>query len=399
MAGIFIDPAESFSKALGQGLSTIKSFRDEERMDQDRAFEKSMKLEAQRQAQEQLNLLIGKDKREQAVFDEDMTPERVALRSRKAVADVNLAEADALDKSILASRRGEMIDTDIQTAKSNARANLISAGASSRNAATNAAELGLRTRMYNDERADRVAANQLRIGFQAISAAGRDPTPDNMRALMGNKVAGSALIKLASNAFNAPVLEEIMQNPFGNWINDGKKLAVALRFARDTEVVNATAKAQGFNPTRTTVTNIRGATVKDSQGRPQQVVQLTLRGPDARTGKTKTYTGYAQPSRLFETGAVAANVFKGIMTDPVAKGRVAQMFEQTNPDAFYKILNYEASRIEKELKTPTDSRVVSGEIPVEAYNAALQKRLAALENGDPNLTSDVVFKYMGRMGS
>jgi len=106
-----IDPAQSFSNALGQGLGIMKSYRDETRLDEDRAFEKSMKLETQRQAQEQLNLLIKGDKREQMRFDEDMTPERVALRGRKAVADVNLTEAQATDAGILASKRGKMIDT------------------------------------------------------------------------------------------------------------------------------------------------------------------------------------------------------------------------------------------------------------------------------------------------
>jgi hypothetical protein len=30
---------------------------------------------------------------------------------------------------------------------------------------------------------------------------------------------------------------------------------------------------------------------------------------------------------------------------------------------------------------------------------AAQRRLDALENGDPNITADTVFKYMGRIGS
>jgi len=372
-----IDPAQSFSNALGQGLGIMKSYRDETRLDEDRAFEKSMKLETQRQAQEQLNLLIKGDKREQMRFDEDMTPERVALRGRKAVADVNLTEAQATDAGILASKRGKMIDGRM-------------------NAVTSRGELGLRTRAYNDERADLIASKALQEAWKFVGAAGKDPTPESMRSLMGNKIAGSQLIKLASKAYDAPVLEEIMQNPFGNWINDGKKLGVALRFARDTEVVNATVKAQGFDPKTTRATRFRGATQKDANGRPMQMVEVTLSGKDLKTGKNKTFTGLVKPETLFESGAVAANVFRGINNDPMLRGRVAQMYQATNEDSFYKILGYEASRLEKLIKNP---QLGNKKYTEEQIIASAQNRLAALERGDPQITADTVFRYMGRIGS
>jgi hypothetical protein len=394
-----IDPAQSFSNALGQGLGIMKSYRDEARLDEDRSFEKSMKLETQRQAQEQLNLLIKGDKREQMKFDEDMTPERVALRGRKAVADVNLTEAQATDAGILASKRGKMIDTDIEVAKGNLDVNRYQAQTGRMNAVTSRGELGLRTRAYNDERADLIANKALQAGWQSISAAAKNPTAENMRSLMGNKIAGSALIKLASKAYDAPILEEIMQNPFGNWINDGKKLGVALRFARETEVVNATVKAQGFDPKTTRATRFRGATQKDANGRPMQMVEVTLSGKDLKTGKNKTFTGFVKPETLFESGAVAANVFKGINNDPILKGRLAQMYQATNEDKFYKILNYEATRLEKEIKKPSHPDVLSGKLAEDEYIKAAQRRLAALENGDPEITANTVFRYMGRMGS
>jgi len=391
-----IDPAQSFSNALGQGLGIMKSYRDETRLDEDRAFEKSMKLETQRQAQEQLNLLIKGDKREQMRFDEDMTPERVALRGRKAVADVNLTEAQATDAGILASKRGKMIDTDIKVALGNLDVNRYQAQTGRMNAVTSRGELGLRTRAYNDERADLIASKALQEAWKFVGAAGKDPTPESMRSLMGNKIAGSQLIKLASKAYDAPVLEEIMQNPFGNWINDGKKLGVALRFARDTEVVNATVKAQGFDPKTTRATRFRGATQKDANGRPMQMVEVTLSGKDLKTGKNKTFTGLVKPETLFESGAVAANVFRGINNDPMLRGRVAQMYQATNEDSFYKILGYEASRLEKLIKNP---QLGNKKYTEEQIIASAQNRLAALERGDPQITADTVFRYMGRIGS
>jgi hypothetical protein len=392
-----VDPAQSFSNALGQGLGIMKSYRDEARQDEDRAFEKSMKLETQRQAQEQLKLLIKDDVRKQGVYDEDMAPDRVALRGRQLLGTVNKTEAEARDSGILADNRKRMIDTDIEVAKGNLDVNRYQARTGRMNANTSAGELGLRTRMYNDERSDLIANRALQEAWKFVGAAGKNPTPESMRSLMGNKIAGSQLIKLASKAYDAPVLEEIMQNPFGNWINDGKKLGVALRFARDTEVVNATVKAQGFDPRTTKATRFRGATQKDANGRPMQMVEVTLSGKDLKTGKNKTFTGLVKPETLFESGAVAANVFRGINNDPMLRGRVVQMYQATNEDSFYKILGYEASRLEKLIKNPQS--LVTKDITEEQIIASAQKRLAALESGDPQITADTVFRYMGRIGS
>lgn len=392
------DPAQSFSNALGQGLGIMKSYRDEARLDEDRSFEKSMKLETQRQAQEQLKLMIKDDARKQGVYDEDMNPERVALRGRQLLGTVNKTEAEARDAGVLADNRKRMIDTDIKVAEGNLGVQQYNARTSRMNANTSAGELGLRTQIYRDEREEKIANNALKNVWKFVGATASNPSPENMRSLMGNKIAGSAIVKLASRAYDAPVLEEIMQNPFGDWINNGKKLGVALRFARDTEVVNATVKAQGFDPKTTRATRFRGATQKDANGRPVQMVEVTLSGKDLRTGKNKTFTGFVKPEILFESGAVAANVFKGINSDPKLRGRLAQMYQATNEADFYKILNYEATRLEKLIKNPPKN-LVTKDLTEEDISAAYQRRLTALENGDPEVTANTVFKYMGRMGS
>lgn len=168
-----IDPAQSFSNALGQGLGIMKSYRDEARLDEDRSFEKSMKLETQRQAQEQLKLLIKDDVRKQGVYDEDMSPDRVALRGRQLLGTVNKTEAEARDAGVLADNRKRMIDTDIKVAEGNLGVNQYNARTSRMNANTSAGELGLRTRAYNDERADLIANKALQAGWQSISAAAK----------------------------------------------------------------------------------------------------------------------------------------------------------------------------------------------------------------------------------
>jgi hypothetical protein len=390
-----IDPAQSFSNALGQGLGIMKSYRDEARQDEDRSFEKSMKLETQRQAQEQLKLMVEDGKRKQGLYDEDMTPDRIANRSRVSAASALLTEAQAKDAGILADNRQDTIDTDKKVALGGLAVQQTNAGSQRMNAITSRGELSLRTRMYNDELEDKIANRALQDVWKFVGTTGKNPTPENMRSLMGNNIAGSALIKLASKAYDSPILEEIMQNPYGDWMNSGKKLGVALRFARDTEVINATVKAQGFKPSKTKATKFQAVPKKGPNG--QTMIAVTLSGPDARTGKNKTFTGLVKPETLFESGAVAANVFRGINNDPMLRGRMVQMYQATNEDRYYKILGYEANRLEKLIKNPQS--LVTKNITEEQIVASAQKRLAALESGDPNITADTVFKYMGRIGS
>jgi hypothetical protein len=392
-----IDPAQSFSNALGQGLGIIKSYRDEARLDEDRSFEKSMKLETQRQAQEQLKLMIKDDVRKQGVYDEDMTPDRVALRGRQLLGTVNKTEAEARDAGILADNRQDIIDTDKKVALGGLAVQQTNAASQRMNAITSRGELGLRSQIYRDEREERIANNAIKNVFKFIGTSGRDPTPENMRSLMGDKIAASALIKMASKAYDSPVLEEIMQNPFGDWMKSGQKLGVALRFARDTEVVNATVKAQGFNPSKTKATNFQAVPQKGADGKTRQMIAVTLSGPDARTGKNKTFTGFVKPETLFESGAVAANVFRGINNDPMLRGRMVQMYQATEEDKYYKILGHEAARLDKIIKDPKP--LVTKTLSAKDIKEAAQRRLDALENGDPNITADTVFKYMGRIGS
>jgi|APGre2960657404_1045060.scaffolds.fasta_scaffold32808_2 hypothetical protein len=395
-----IDPAQSFSNALGQGLGIMKSYRDEARQDEDRSFEKSMKLETQRQAQEQLKLLIKDDGRKQGLYDEDMTPDRIANRNRVSAASADLTEAQAKDAGILAANRQDTIDTDKKVALGTLAVNQTNAGSQRMNAITSRGEFGLRSQMYRDEQEEKIANRALQDVWKVIGTNGRNPTPENMRSLMGNKIAGSALIKMASKAYDSPILEEIMQNPFGDWMKSGQKLGVALRFARDTEVVNATVKAQGFNPSKTRATKFQAVPQKGADGKTRQMIAVTLSGPDARTGKNKTFTGFVKPETLFESGAVAANVFRGINNDPVLRGRMVQMYQATQEDKYYKILGHEAARLEKLIKDPPQNLVDAKKgVTKTTLSQAYQRRLTALENGDLDITTDTVFKYMGRIGS
>ena len=64
-----IDPAQSFSNALGQGLGIMKSYRDEARQDEDRAFAKQTALAQEKRLDTSLQLQVNNDLRLADDFD------------------------------------------------------------------------------------------------------------------------------------------------------------------------------------------------------------------------------------------------------------------------------------------------------------------------------------------
>lgn len=384
-----IDPAQSFSNALGQGLGIMKSYRDEARQDEQTAFDRNMRERQYKLQEDQLGLLKNSDAREGEKFKIDYSETRVKAGDTLATAQADNAVNTAKDSGILASRRNEMIDTDIFTAKSNAQSSRISANASASNARTNAGQLGLATRQYNDTRADAARAKALRESFTFIAQGGN---PEIAQKVVGNKVVAAGVMKMAAAAYQSPVIEEIMRDPYGNWINEGKKLAVAQRFATMAPVVQATAKAQGFKPNGFRVTKIRGARANDSQGRPQQIVELTFSGVKTN-GKQATYTGFVPPQKLFEPAAMAGNIFGRIGSDPAAKQRLARMYAQADEEGFNGFLEAEVNRIDQTLKAYGNDAKYKGEAD------ALKMRRALIYQGDPNEQANVVFAGLGRAGS
>jgi hypothetical protein len=387
----FIDPAQSFSNALNQGLGVFKSYRDEARQDEDRAFEKSMRQRMAEMQEKELQLLVNRDGREAKQFAADYSPTRIAAGDTQATALATEAVAKAKDAGVLADNRKRMIDTDINVALSNARSNRISASASATNAQTSRMEFGLRQRQYNDARAEQTRAKAFRDSFAFITQGAGNKNVTSQIA--GNKVVAGSAMKMAAAAFDAPVLEEIVRDPYGNWMRDGKKLGVALRFASSNPIVTATAKAQGFRQGSVKLEQIRAANAFDPVTKTnQQVVEIRMTGIKPN-GKRASYTGYVAPQKLFEPAAMMANVFGGIKRDPVARQRLAQVYAQADEEGFNMYLENEVNRIDKLLSSYGTSSTFRAEAE------ALRQRKAAIFNGDANVISDVVFESLGRSGS
>jgi hypothetical protein len=386
----FIDPAQSFSNALNQGLGVFKSYRDEARQDEDRAFEKSMKERMAKLQEDQLQLMVNDDLREGKKFAIDYSPTRVAAGDKQATALADEAVYKAKDAGILADNRKRMIDTDINVALSNAQSNRISAGASATNAQTSRMEFGLRQRQYNDARAEQARAKAFRDSMAYIVQGSSNPSV--AKNIAGNKVVAASVMRIASAAADAPVLNEILQDPYGDWMKDGKKLGVALRFASSNPIVTATARAQGFKQGTAKLDRVRAATAYDPVTKTnQQVVELRMTG--IKNGKQTSYTGYVAPQKLFEPAAMMAGVFNAIGNGPRSKQRLAQVYQQADEEGFYGYLAHELESIDRKV-------AAYGTLPQYAQQKKdLVARRAAIEDGDPTVISDVIFKSLGRIGS
>lgn len=384
-----IDPAQSFSNALGQGLGIMKSFRDEARQDEDRAFAKQQALFDQNMKERQFALLQRGDDREQARFNEDMAPERVALRGQKAKADADLSTAQARDAGVLADNRKRMIDTDISVSLSNARSNRISAGAAALNARTNAGELGLKQQMYRDQRNDAAYQRSMQGAFAALAQASRT---GDFTSITNNKHVAGAVFQMAGAVTQSKAVQEALQNPYGDWIKDPKKFADVANYARVAPVFTATVQKYGFGRD-TKVTGFQHAVVKGPDGKPTSVVEMTLTG--TRDGKKQTMKFNARPEQLFEPAAMASNIFGRIGRDPQSKARLAMAYGAADEQGFNTILNNEITMLEKQAKLLEGAKVG----PQRQQYMAIQDRLQKLYAGDPLTAGELVFNRLGQIAT
>jgi hypothetical protein len=387
-----IDPAQSFSTALNQGLGIMKSYRDEERGDEDRTFDKMMRERAYQLQEKTYDLALAGNKREQDRFDFLNSPVMRGYETTAAKGDADFKTASAKEAGVKADRANDIIDADINATNSNATSNRISANASASNAVTNRLNYGLNRQQYTDTRSDAVGSRTLIESLKALTSfTGPNANPAAAKKIMGNGVVASQVIKMAALASDVPLMESILKNPYGNWINNVDSLRAARRFATFAPVVKATMQQQGFLQ-GTKIIKFRGHTENNRQGKPQQLVELTFQGPTAG-GKIKTYVGYVRPEKLFEPAAMATNLFSNVSRDPVAKQKLVQAFAMSDEKGFNMVLNNEVQRIDGLISTYGSDRKYRMEV------ASLRDRKSKLLNGDAATAADVVFSSLGRIGS
>jgi hypothetical protein len=379
-----IDPAQSFSNALGQGLGIMKSFRDEKRLDEDRAFTREQVAFDQNMKERQFKLMVNQDQRagaeetrNAAKFAEDMSPERVAARGRLLEGQADSATAQAKDATVLADNRQNIIDTDILVSKSNAQSNRISANASARNATTNAGELAFKQQVYNEERTQKNYLQSIQSAFPLIT---QPMTRENFAKIQGNPAAAAAVFQMAGAVSGSRAVEEALRNPSGDWINDPLKFKQVANFSRATPIFGRAVKDYGFG---------RDARLTGLRSFDRNNIELSITG--TRNGRVETKKLYVRPNEIFEPAAVAANVFRGIDRDPQAKARLAQTYGVADKEGFNAIMSEELKMLEGRREILARSRMNAN--AVKQIDATLER----VNAGDPVVIGEIVFNRLAQI--
>lgn len=378
MAGIFIDPAESFSKALGQGLSVFKGYRDEQRQDEDRAFAKQQALFDRQMKERMLKMdeeTFGMRKDE---FEYVKTRRPFKEKTEQAELDnVNLRN------------EGQRIQNE-WTPKINAENIRSSRDASARgwrSLANEGARISLARQEYNDRRRDADRVKESNLGFAAMAQAFANPSESNLRRLYNNPSAARALTTFAAATTQSAAVQEAMRDPFGNWIRDPKKFADVTNYARVTPVFNATVQKYGFGRD-TKVTGFRHVEVKGEDGKPKSVVEMTITG--TRGGKRESMKTYARPDQLFETAGMAANIFGRIANDPVSKAKLGRLYGESDREGANRIIENEVDVIERKLKLLR---------PGSEDHKRLTFMLQNILDGNPETIGSVIFDRLGNIAT
>ena len=343
-----IDPAQSFSNALNQGLGIMKSYRDEARRDEDRAFSKDMAIRAQN-INEERNL---RDRKKFGWDVEDRSYELSTLRPlelRELKAGVtgaeNQAEASTLELQDLPNeinRRRERHDSDMKT-QSTSRA-------ATRQGMSHASQ-----RMDWD-RQDREYLNNARrfrewyTSPEGANAPDLSGTPWSPLNFMGNLSNGSRVSEIFSSS---------------GWLEGasaGDRRAMA---AFATPVAGRFEKRFGMVPNSSSMIDFKA--VGDR-------ISPLVAGIDARTGRLVYKWGAPQEASLiFSKAAAKSAAQRRIAQDPQAQMRLTQMWAQDDPNGFRAAREQAEASVERTiapLKVAAE-RAGAKKEDVEAYRQAM----------------------------
>lgn len=327
-----IDPATSFANALNQGLGIMRSYRDEAKADEDRAFNKRIRLAAETRLDKALQLQVGADRRQAEVhnFEYGIDPETGKSRKgqtydlginlteqqiRGAKANADVAEFNA-DPEWLKQQR----DLSVREAEAGILQRRAAAGSS------NASADYYRERTAG-AREERFAAAQQKAFFNWMTAAQQN----DQESLRNNPAGLSVVGRMAANVLNVPSLMEAIQNPTGNWVNDPKKVSQVFSFSNYS--IGQTGRQAGMRSggrgsSGPRLQNPRAGS-RNIEGRNVPTIEFQITGIDARTGKPKTIDSYAIADKVFDAGVLSVKVHRQMAASPSAQ---AQLIAQLGQD-------------------------------------------------------------------
>lgn len=361
-----IDPAQSFSSALNQGLGIMKSYRDEARQDEDRAFDKKIKMNAEKRLNEALQLEVERGNRQQGEYDfkygvgpdggpskaeqefnEQLNLTREQVRTSRAQADKAVFDADP-------DRMKEMYDLGVREMEAGI-GQKGAAAIASRASANYYNQRAQAEREANRREQEEVAQRRL---FTAFLQAGQ--TGD--ATALSNSPAGLSVVgQIAANVLNVPSLMEAIENPTGSWVNDPKKVSQVFSFskyqisktAREGGLRTRDARGGGSTPT---IQNPRAGS-RNIDGRNVPTIEFEIAGVDAETGRPKVIKRYARTESLLDAGVAATKINRRIATDPRAQALLIDRLQADpkNRDVINDIVEARVEQLEAFLKGKEDT--------------------------------------------
>ena len=358
-----IDPAQSFSNALGQGLGIMKSYRDETRQDEDRAFAKQVALAQEKRSETSLQLQVNEDGR------------------RKIESDFNIERQPnilAQDAQAIALGAEQIIgaQTDNKYKPENYRAEI-----NQKNAGAAHSRVQTKVLQNEDYRAGQ-DWNDARDANSLVSfLLGKTSSLPNSSGGMRNTPLG-----FAGHIGAAPRVLSVLQNlTQTGWMNDPQLKAQVMTFAgrgADSALEEKWRWRKGSGG----MVDIAPA----GKGR----VKALFVGVDAKTGRQTQAWVERDAGQLFEQANVRARHLGAMGADPqVRRNFVAAL--QGSPKA-YEAFTGRATQLVGMQRKALVREYTDAETPEE--RAVAEKAIAQFDANAGNLIADKTFQLMTEGG-
>jgi hypothetical protein len=384
-----IDPAQSFSNALGQGLGIMKSYRDEARDEEEMAFSRQLREKADKR----LDVELGMREKELGMRTDEHSQQMKIGANTLRVNEEYWSPAQV-------EYRQQMQALELSTAKSTSEVATINAKYAERDKQMDlrykGAQIGqiqAQTGAYN--RSNRGGGsdgsggglsreNQAFMIYAAKRARG-EVAPPSVTALIGRRQAQEAALVIG-----APDFARALQDPFGEWRKDPKVLRKILPYAGLS--IQKTEQKKGYK--NSTVVGM------DINPKNKNEFIITFSGVNAKTGKKETYTGRQDVDTFLGKGSGYASVFNQIANSNEAKADIAKQFIASQPVQAREIIESEISFVEQRMKNmklqgKDTVKVRGGDVNTADYQK-LANTYAALTENDPRYITEFLLKGLAR---
>ena len=380
-----IDPAQSFSNALGQGLGIMKSYRDEARDEEEMAFSRQLREKADKRLDTELGM---REKELGMRTDEHSQQMKIGANTLRLNEEYwSPAQVEA---------RKQMQTFELSTAKSNSEVAAINAKYADRDKQMDLrykgaqigqiqAQAGAYNRSNRDGGGGGLSRENQAFMIYAAKRARGEVAPPSVTALIGRRQAQEAALVIG-----APDFAAALQDPFGEWRKDPKVLRKILPYAGLS--IQKTEQAKGYK--NSTVVGM------DINPKNKNEFIITFSGVNAKTGKKETYTGRQDVDTFLGKGSGYASVFNQIANSNEAKADIAKQFIASQPVQAREIIDSEISFVEQRMKNMKlqgkDKVKMRGSEVNTAEYQKLTDTYTALTENDPRYITEFLLKGLAR---